>query len=197
MWSEEKMAHDAFEVVYAVYPHLRLFYNIGHWSETQHKTAVEELIAFYNIDITDYGNADKHYDKSKLDKLGPSQYVIVDFEDRYNNVLLPYAVKGDIEALKLGCMVEVQDIRDLEGFFLQNSNPYIEQTFRYLIAGSQSHYWAYHYALVERGITNGCCSAGADYCKSHTEYPSGSGNRELAWLWWHREGVDGSTASIC
>jgi hypothetical protein len=188
MWSEEKMAHDAFEVVYSVYPHLRLFYNIGHWSETQHKTAVEELIAFYNIDVTDYTQTSKHYDKTKLDAMGPGDYAIEDFESRYQNVLLPYAVQSDIKALQLGCMVEVQDIRDLTGFLQQNDgNKYIEQTFKYLIAGSQSHYWAYHYALIERGITNGCCSAGQDYCKSAAEYPSGNGNQELAWLWWHRD----------
>jgi len=187
MWSEEKMAHDAFEVVYAVYPHLRLFYNIGHWSEVQHMTAVEELIAFYNFDVLEYQNQSGTYDAAKLRKMDKGKYAISDFEDRYNNTLLPYAVKGDMYALKLGCMVEVQDIWDLEGFLGQNTgdsfNQYIDQTFRYLIAGSQSHYWAYHYALVERGEKQGCCCLGEDYCKTPKEYPSGSGDRVLAKLW--------------
>ena len=187
MWSEEKMAHDAFEIVYAVYPHLRLFYNIGHWSETQHMSAVEELVALYNIDVNDYTNTSKHYDESKLRKMAVGDYAIEDFETRFNNVLLPYAVGGDISALKLGCMVEVQDIWDLTGFLQQNTNPYIKRTFEYLVAGSQSHYWAYHYALVEMGVSNGCCSAGGDYCKDASEYPSGSGQRELAGLWNRRD----------
>ncbi len=185
MWSEEKMAHDAFETVYTVYPHLRLFYNIGHWSETQHLSAVEELVALYNIDVNDYANDQKHYDRSVLRSMGPGDYAIEDFEDRYNNTLLPYAVQSDIAALKLGCMVEVQDIRDLTQFLNTNKgeNPYIERTFDYLIAGSQSHYWAYHYALKAQGVEEGCCSAGRDYCKDASEYPSGSGQVELAMLW--------------
>jgi hypothetical protein len=184
MWSEEKMAHDAFETVYSVYPHLRLFYNIGHWSEVQHMSAVEELVALYNIDVNDYANENSHYDPSKLRKMGPGDYAIEDFETRYQNVLLPYAVQSDIAALKLGCMVEVQDIRDLKGFLSQNfNNPYIERTFKYLIAGSQSHYWAYHYALIAKGVKEGCCSAGADYCKDASEYPSGSHREDFALLW--------------
>jgi hypothetical protein len=183
MWSEEKMAHDAFEVVYSVYPQLRLFYNIGHWSETQHMTAVEELVALYDIDVNDYTNTQKHYDQKILRKMGPGDYAIEDFETRYNTVLLPYAVQGDIAALKLGCMVEVQDIWDLTGFLGQNNNPYIDRTFKYLIAGSQSHYWAYHHALIAKGISSGCCSAGNDYCKDASEYPSGSHDVGLALRW--------------
>jgi hypothetical protein len=183
MWSEEKMAHDAFEIVYSVYPHLRLFYNIGHWSETQHLSAVEELVALYNIDVNDYSNTEKHYDPAALRNMAAGDYAISDFETRFNNVLIPYALKGDIQALQLGCMVEVQDIWDLTGFVEQNTNPYIKRTFDYLIAGSQSHYWAYHYALIEKGISGGCCSAGGDYCKDASEYPAGSGQRELASLW--------------
>jgi hypothetical protein len=193
MWSEEKMAHDAFEIVFTVYPRLRLFYNIGHWSEVQHMTAVEELISFYNFDVLDYQNTDAYYDEAKLRALSPGQYAIQDFEDRFSNVLLPYATQpGTLEekeknALKLGCMVEIQDIRDLTGFLGQNTgsnyNQYIEKTFRYLVAGSQSHYWAYHYALVERGEPTGCCCAGNDYCKTPEEFPSGSGDMLLAKLW--------------
>ena len=185
MWSEEKMAHDAFETVYSVYPHLRLFYNIGHWSETQHLSAVEELIALYNIDVNNYTDTQSHYDKEALRNMGPGDYAISDFEDRYNNTLLPYAVKSDVHALQLGCMVEVQDVRDLTQFLKSNQgqDPYIERTFNYLIAGSQSHYWAYHYALIAHGVPEGCCSAGKDYCKDPSEYPSGSGQVELAMLW--------------
>jgi len=184
MWSEEKMAHDAFEVVFMVYPHLRLFYNIGHWSEVQHLTAVEELIALYDFDVTDFTNEDGRYDAAKLRSMEAGKYAISDFEDRYNNVLLPYAVQGEMDALKLGCMVEVQDIRDLTQFLqADSSNVYINKTFEYLIAGSQSHYWAYHYALIERGESQGCCCLGGDYCKTPQEYPSGSGDRILASLW--------------
>ncbi len=183
MWSEEKMAHDAFETVYSVYPHLRLFYNIGHWSEVQHLNAVEELAALYNIDVNDASNTQKHYDQEALDQMGPGDYAISDFEDQYQNTLLPYAVQSDIHALKLGCMVEVQDVRDLTQFLEKNENPYIQRTFEYLIAGSQSHYWAYHYALIARGISEGCCAAGRDYCKDASEFPSGSGQQTLAMRW--------------
>ncbi len=184
MWSEEKMAHDAFEAVYGLYPHLRLFYNIGHWSEVQHMTAVEELVALYNIDVNDYSNKDAHYKPTELRAMGAGDYAISDFETRYKDTLIPYAKQGDIQALKIGCMVEVQDIRDLTGFLGQvDGNKYLEKTFKYLVAGSQSHYWAYHYALIQNGVANGCCSVGADYCKTPEEFPSGSGDGLLAALW--------------
>ena len=189
MWSEEKMAHDAYEVVYSLYPHLRLFYNIGHWSEVQHMSAVEELVALYNIDVNDYSNTNAHYNEQALRAMGAGDYAISDFEDRYNDTILPYAQQSDISALKIGCMVEVQDIWDLSGFLDQvGGNTYLENTFKHLIAGSQSHYWAFHYALIQRGVTNGCCSVGSDYCKTHSEYPSGSGDDLLASLWNRRRG---------
>ena len=184
MWSEEKMAHDAYEVVYPLYPYLRLFYNIGHWSEVQHKSAVEELVALYNIDVNDYSNPNAHYDPDELKAMKRGDYAISDFEDRYKNVLIPYAKKDDIHALKLGCMVEVQDIRDLTGFLGEvGKNKYLKRTFEYLISGSQSHYWAFHYALIQMGVKEGCCSVGSDYCKTPDEYPSGSGDEMLACLW--------------
>lgn len=188
MWSEEKMAHDAYEVVYSLYPHLRLFYNIGHWSEVQHMSAVEELVALYNIDVNDYSNTSAHYKPQELRAMGRGDYAISDFEDRYNDTILPYAQQSDIKALQIGCMVEVQDIWDLTGFLDQvGGNKYLENTFKYLVAGSQSHYWAFHYALIQRGVTNGCCSAGGDYCKTPEEYPSGSGDTLLASLWSRRK----------
>ena len=184
MWSEEKMAHDAYEVVYTLYPYLRLFYNIGHWSESQHKSAVEELVALYNIDVNDYSNENSHYNPEELKAMKKGDYAISDFEDRYKNVLLPYAKKSDIKALQLGCIVEVQDIRDLSGFLGEvEKNKYLKRTFEYLISGSQSHYWAFHYALIQMGVKEGCCSVGSDYCKSPDEYPSGSGDGMLACLW--------------
>ncbi len=184
MWSEEKMAHDAYEAVYGLYPQLRLFYNIGHWSEVQHMSAVEELVALYNIDVNDYANQDAHYKPQELRAMGAGDYAISDFEDRYTNVLLPMAARNETDALKIGCMIEVQDIRDLTGFLGQvRGNRYLEKTFNYLISGSQSHYWAFHYALIQKGVTQGCCSAGGEYCKTPQEYPSGSGDGLLARLW--------------
>ena len=184
MWSEEKMAHDAYEAAYGLYPYLRIFRNIGHWSEVQHLSSVEELVSLYNIDVNDYSNTQAHYKPQELRKMGAGDYAISDFEDRYSNTLIPYAKESDVKALKLGCMVEVQDIRDLTGFLGQvGGNKYLEKTFKYLIAGSQSHYWAFHYALKAMGIAQGCCSVGADYCKTSDEYPSGSGDGLLASLW--------------
>ncbi len=185
MWSEEKMAHDAYEIAYSVYPDLRLFYNIGHWSESQHMHAVEELIALYDIDVYDYASdfmdPDAHYDASVLRAIPAKKYPIKKFEDTLENLL--GSAGTDIGVLQLGCRVEVQDIEDLTGFLGNNDNKYIQETFNYLIAGSQSHYWSFHYALKALGVANGCCSAGADYCKTAAQFPSGSGDMELAKLW--------------
>ena len=178
------MAHDAYEAIYGLYPELRLFYNIGHWSEIQHMSAVEELVTLYNIDVNDYSNSDAHYKPQELRAMGAGDYAISDFEDRYSNILIPMAQQSRIKALQVGCITEVQDIRDLDGFLKQvGKNKYLERTFKYLIAGSQSHYWAYHYALIQIGVAQGCCSVGGDYCKTPDEYPSGSGDKLLATLW--------------
>ena len=193
MWSEEKMAHDAYEIAYTLYPDLRLFYNIGHWSENQHMHAVEELIALYDINVYDYSDAalpDAHYDASVLRAIPPKEYPINKFTDTLNDLLADAA--GDssatdkdkrIGALQLGCRVEIQDIIDLRSFLEINNNKYIEETFKYLIAGSQSHYWSFHYALIAMGCPDGCGSAGDDYKKTAEDFPSGSGDITLARLW--------------
>lgn len=185
MWSEEKMARDAYEIAYTLYPDLRLFYNIGHWSETQHMHAVEELIALYDIDVYDYTYPlpKAHYNASTLREIPSKEYPIQVFDSTVTTHLNE-AVLSKVDALKVGCRVEIQDVKDLRQFLDQNNgNKYIEETFKYLISGSQSHYWSFHYALKALGITNGCCSAGADYCKTAQDFPSGSGNIELAKLW--------------
>ena len=183
MWSEEKMAHDAYEMAYSVYPELRIFHNIGRWSEGQHLASVEELIALYDIDINNLGNKDGYYDKEALRKMDFGDYAFDSFETTYP-ILISMATTSKVDALKVGCMVEVKDIRDLTQFLEKsNQNKYIESTFQHLIEGSQSHYWAFDHALKRLGISDGCCCAGEEYCKSPKEFPFGSGDETLAMLW--------------
>jgi len=72
----------------------------------------------------------------------------------------------DVEsALKVGCMVEVVDITDLDKYIIlaQDSNATdVLSAFDTLRTGSYSHYWAFDQGLKNIGVTNGCYVEGDD-----------------------------------
>ncbi|RUM71256.1 MAG: hypothetical protein DSZ09_03250 [Sulfurovum sp.] len=57
----------------------------------------------------------------------------------------------------------------------KNSNAQdVEDIFDFLRKGSYNHYWAFDRALKNKGVAEGCCTLGTEYC--HPEYPK-NGNR--------------------
>jgi len=79
-------------------------------------------------------------------------------------------IQSEQDALEVGCMVEVTDVNDLNGYIAiaqeVNATDLID-TFEQLRAGSYNHYWAFDEGLKDIGVTDGCCALGVDYCKDY------------------------------
>ena len=187
MGNEERLAHDVYLNLYNYHLNngveIKQLYNIATGAEVQHIEIVQSLVHKYNLDastIIDNPVADSSITP---DNMPSGQYGIPAIQNLYDTL---YA-KGQAsqqDALEVGCMVEVTDINDL------NADIALAETagaadvvaaFNALRDGSYNHYWAFDKGLKNTGVTDGCCSLGAEYC--HPEYPqnengqgSGSGN---------------------
>ena len=170
MWNEEKLAKDIYFALNELTPHQTL-YNIAERSETKHEAMVEALIQKYDINITNLADYTISYSEDELRAFGPGQYGLPEIQDLYN-VLYEKGSQSLIDALQVGCMVEVTDINDLDKDIVTASGADdLVMVFSSLRSGSYSHYWAFDSALKALGISDGCCSVGVDYCKTTDEYP--------------------------
>ena len=187
MWHEEKLAYDIYSNLNKLYP-TRQFQNISN-SEARHISMVEYLVSDYNIDITNIKDLDGKYSVDTLKNMPIGEFKIEAIQELYN-LLYEKGKKSKVDALQVGCMVEVTDVDDLDKFILEaKNNTDLISTYERLKAGSYNHYWAFDRGLKNEGITNGCCSLGSvngvNYCKTEKEYPSmhgkgmrnGNGNR--------------------
>jgi hypothetical protein len=173
MWNEEKLAKDIYLAMYDLTGN-QTFYNIASQSETQHQESVQNLIAAYDLNILDpdYGTG---YSADALAAYGPGQYSIDAIKDLYD-ALYAKGSQSEVDALQVGCMVEVTDINDLDDELAKVQDySNITTTFEFLRDGSYNHYWAFDRALKAIGVNDGCCSLGAEYCKTPEEYPSQNG----------------------
>lgn len=151
MWEEEKMARDlylAFDAAFDVNP----FANIARSEET-HMEMVEALLVRYDMNTT--GTEEGNFTLPVIQGL---------YDD-----LLALGAPGTVEALQVGCMVEVTDIDDLTAQ-IEGAPEEMAAVYRRLMEGSYNHYAAFNSALVAQGVEEGCCSAGEAYCKTG-EYP--------------------------
>ena len=179
MWNEEKLAKDIYLALYDMWGQ-QTFYNIATRSETRHEEAVESLVQKYDINITNLENYEIHYSEEELRALAPGEYSVPEVQELYDTL---YA-KGSQslqDALEVGCMVEVTDVNDLnEDIEIAEGAEDLVLVFGFLRSGSYNHYWAFDRALKNIGVSEGCCSLGAEYCKTPEEYPSsnrqGQGN---------------------
>ena len=179
MWNEEKLAKDIYLALYEMWGQ-RTFYNIATRSETRHEEAVESLVQKYDINITNLENYEIRYSEEELKALAPGEYSVPEVQELYDTL---YA-KGSQslqDALEVGCMVEVTDVNDLnEDIEIAEGAEDLVLVFGFLRSGSYNHYWAFDRALKNIGVSEGCCSLGAEYCKTPEEYPSsnrqGQGN---------------------
>jgi hypothetical protein len=169
MWNEEKLAHDVYLALYDLYPNNTL-YTIAQRSEAQHQASVEDLIAKYDLNILspDFSGG---YDPEALAQFGLGEFSIDSIKELYNT-LYDLGKNSEIDALKVGCMVEVTDINDLNTYINSGQlTPDMMIVFTNLRDGSYHHYWAFDKALKAKGVIEGCCSAGEEYCKTPEEYP--------------------------
>jgi len=176
MWHEEKLAKELYLELNKVYPSNQLE-KIANNSEIKHIELVENLVEFYDINITNIANYEINYLASELQSMAVGKFAIPEIESLYN-LLYEKGIASQQASYEVGCMVEVTDIDDLDKFLaLSGTNQALIDTFTILRDGSYEHYWAFDGGLKSLGIADGCCSLGEEYC--HLEYPqSEKGNKK-------------------
>lgn len=178
MGNEERLAYDVYNALYTLYPDVNQFTNIATKSESQHIKTIQLVIKKYDIKDTElsYIQEPLDYMDIPLENMEAGKYDIPAIQALYD-ALYDKGEDTEIDAIEVGCMVEVTDINDLDKALLDAQNidaPDVTAAFEFLLEGSYFHYWAFDSALKSRGITEGCCSLGIidgiDYC--HPEYPT-------------------------
>lgn len=185
MWNEEKLAKDLYYTLaqnYSEYNVSQTFSNIAERSETIHQEAVEILLDKYKISIDEIP-----YDENRdlNSEYPPGVFSLPEIQNLYDQLLNQGMISIE-DALKVGCIVEVTDVNDLNEKIANADNPDIIKAFEFLRQGSYNHYWAFDRALKRIGVQDGCCSLGEDYCKTVEEFPpsnqangNGRGNRKF------------------
>jgi len=169
MWNEEKLAHDLYLKLYELYPN-SVLYTIATRSEARHEASMENLIKKYDLNITsdDFSGS---YNPDELSKYGVGEFILPQIQQLYNE-LYTAGEGSEEDALKVGCMVEVTDVDDINRYLQNNeTTPDMKIVLEHLKNGSYHHYWAFDRALKSLGVSEGCCSLGEDYCKTEDEYP--------------------------
>ena len=179
MGNEERLAYDVYMNLYNYYQKnynikIRQLYNISQRSESRHIKTVQALVKRYNLNASDFTNIDK--DVIKSNNMSPTNmpsgvYGIPKIQELYDT-LYAMGQESKEDALKVGCMVEVTDINDLNEYIkeAQEANAKdIVEAYKFLRNGSYNHYWAFDRGLKSMGVSDGCCSLGDEYC--HLEYP--------------------------
>jgi len=181
MWHEEKLAKEIYLELNKINPAKQLE-NIANNAEVMHIELVQNLVEWYDINITNLANYEIRYSAAELANMPVGKFAVPEIEDLYNT-LYDYGRVSTQASLEVGCMVEVTDITDLDKYIAGASgNQAMLDTFNILRDGSYNHYWSFDSGLKNMGIADGCCSLGAEYC--HPEYPNnengggnGNGNR--------------------
>ncbi|MEA3418851.1 MAG: DUF2202 domain-containing protein [Campylobacterota bacterium] len=171
MWNEEKLAKDIYLALYENYP-VQTFYNIATKAETKHQAMIEELIKKYDLNITNLVDYKESYSEAELRAFAPGEFGIQEIKDLYD-ALYTKGSQSQEAALKVGCMVEVTDVNDLdEDIAIAQGAADLVAVFENLRAGSYNHYWAFDKALKNMGVAEGCASLGEEYAKTPEEYPA-------------------------
>lgn len=169
MWHEEKLAKEIYLELNKLYPTQQLE-NIATRSEVVHIELVQNLVEFYDINITNIANYEIKYSPEELNNMPVGKFAIPEIESLYNT-LYDHGRASQRASLEVGCMVEVVDIVDLDKYIATaGTNQALVDTFNILRNGSYEHYWAFDKGLKSMGISDGCCSLGTEYC--HPEYPN-------------------------
>ena len=179
MGNEERLAYDVYNRLYVEWG-TRQFTNIATKSEYKHITAVQGLVQKYKLnDSVNFTNVDLPslgYMTTPIESMQAGTYDVSEIQKLYDD-LTAQGVVSETEALKVGCIIEVVDVEDLdrEIALAQRENATdIVTVFNFLRDGSYNHYWSFDKGLKNKGVSDGCCSVGTidgmNYC--HPEYPN-------------------------
>jgi len=175
MGNEERLAYDVYNALYDKYGK-KTFTNIATNGEYQHITLVQELIQKYKLsDDVNFTNVDLPalgYMNTAIEDMVPGVYDVSAIQGLYDDLIA--MATDEAEALKVGCMIEVIDIMDLDhdiALAEAEDAADIIEVFKILRAGSYNHYWAFDGALQE-----GCCPTALDIlggteCPTTDDYP--------------------------
>lgn len=136
MREEEKLAHDVYVTIFGLWP-VGVFDNIAA-SETQHTEAILGLLTKYGLDDPAAGKAVGEFEDPKLQAL-------------YDQ-LIAMGRAGEIEALRVGALIEETDIRDINAKLAITDNADIVQVYGNLLCGSTNHLRAFNEQLLARGV---------------------------------------------
>ncbi len=136
MREEEKLAHDVYIALYGLWGK-KTFYNIS-LSETKHTEAILALLVKYGIPDPAAGKPAGVFEDPALQAL-------------YDTLMAMGSV-SEIEALKVGALIEETDIRDIHAKEAVTDEPDILTVYANLLCGSQNHLRAYNSALLQKGV---------------------------------------------
>lgn len=137
MREEEKLAHDVYVALYALYGNDDIFYRIS-LSETTHTEAILALLVKYGIDDPAAGN--------------PAGVFTDPYLQALYDTLIAMGSPTLIDALKVGALIEETDIRDINAKKVVTDEADILTVYDSLLCGSQSHLRAFNSQLLGLGV---------------------------------------------
>ncbi len=137
MREEEKLARDVYRTLYQKWG-LQIFSNIAR-SEQTHMDAVKLLIDKYGLEDPAAGKGVGEFTNATLQKL-------------YNR-LVELGSKSEVDALKVGAMIEEIDILDLQKHIAETNKQDIKLVYENLMKGSRNHLRAFVSMLEKYGVT--------------------------------------------
>jgi hypothetical protein len=137
MREEEKLAHDVYVAMYALWDH-NTFENIAD-SETTHTEAILALLTKYGVDDPAAGKPAGVFEDPELQHL--------------YDTLVAAGRAGLIEGLKVGALIEETDIRDIEERKAMTDEADILRVYDSLLCGSRNHLRAFDQALSDLGVS--------------------------------------------
>ena len=138
MREEEKLAHDVYVALFARWPRLTVFSNIAA-SETEHTEAVLTQLQRYGLADPAAGKPAGVFENTYLQAL-------------YDRLVAMGSV-SEVEALKVGCLIEETDIQDIRSKMALTDEASILSTYQSLLCGSYSHLQAFNRVLANRGVS--------------------------------------------
>ena len=136
MREEEKLARDVYKTLYEQW-NTPIFANIA-MSEQRHMDSVWQLMEQYGLE------------DSATDTIG--QFNNAELQTLYND-LTARGQTSQLEALRVGALIEEVDIADLEDALAQTENPGIQVVYTNLMQGSENHLRSFVSNIENLGYT--------------------------------------------